>query len=250
MPPFPFGQGDPQTRVIETTVGDQPVTIELPIRGALLAGEVIHIAAHRYQHAFNAEAGLLADALIGDGFEDVQAESSAVRILTSRMLPGTAALTTAERRAMLRHGRLIADAECRLTSELQEQQIRKATAAVRFRVAGQAGWSDADTSAQLPQPIIAALATFLDDERDHGIPQRSTEEIVEGMIADLGKLAPPPAAEPPPPMEVTVEASTGPTSSGEPAPSGPPTLPSAPSGSRSRRSTTSSRRSAAAKRTG
>lgn len=250
MPPFPFAQGDPQTRVIETTVGDQPVTIELPIRGALLAGEVIHIAAHRYQHAFNAEAGLLADALIGDGFEDVQAESSAVRILTSRMLPGTATLTAAERRAMLRHGHLIAAAECSLTAELQEQQIRKATAAVRFRVAGQSGWCDADTEAQLPQPIIAALATFLDDERDHGIPQRSTEEIVEGMIAELGKLAPPPAAEPPPPMEVTVEASTGPTSSGEPAPSGPPTLPSAPSGSRSRRSTTPSKRSVGAKRTG
>ena len=249
--PFPFAQGDPQTRVIETTVGDQPVTIELPIRGALLAGEVIHIAAHRYQHAFNAEAGLLADALIGDGFEEVQAESSAVRILTSRMLPGTAALTAAERRAMLRHGRLIAAAECSLTAELQEQQVRKATAAVRFRVAGQSGWCDADTEAQLPQPIIAALATFLDDERDHGIPQRSTEEIVEGMIADLGKLAPPPAAgEPPPPMEVTVEASTGPTSSGEPVPSGQLTLPSAPSGSRSRRSTTPSRRSAGAKKTG
>lgn len=249
MTPFPFAQGDPQTRVIETVVGDQPVTIELPIRGALLAGEVIHIAAHRYQHAFNAEAGLLADALVGDGFEPAQAESSAVRILTSRMLPGTATLTTAEHRAMLRHGRLIAAAECSLTTELQQQQIRKATAAVRFRVAGQTGWCDADTEAKLPQPIIAALATFLDDERDHGIPRRSTEEIVEGMIADLGKLAPPPAAGEPPPMEVTVEASTGPTSSGEPAPSGPPTLPSAPSGSRSRRSTTSSRRSAAAKKT-
>jgi hypothetical protein len=233
-----FFDGPLPTRTIEATVGDQPVTIELPIHGALLAGEARHAAQHRYQNTFNAHAGALADALLADGFEPDQAERTATRILSVRMqIP--IKLEDSEHRALIRHASLVAVAESTLSEEFTSQQIRKATAVIRFRVKGQRSWSDEDTEARIPQPVITALAAFFDQEQSGGTPERTPEEIVEGMLDMLGKLAPSVSGA----VEVTATESTGKTSSGEHEPSGPsiPALP--PSDSPTPPSPTSTRRS-------
>lgn len=248
-----FFDGPLPTRTIEAVHAGQQITIELPIHGAILAGEARHVAPHRYQNSFNAEAGSLAQALLSDGFTPEQADSTAARILSLRMhIP--VRLEDAEHRAMIRHAALVADAESRLRESFEEQQIRKATAVIRFRVKGQRHWSDDDTEARIPSPIRDALAAFYDEEQIGDAPQRSPEEIVEELTATLGKLAPsensgaPPAE--PTTVEVTPIASTGRASSGEPEPSGPQTQPSLPSASPTPRSRTSSRRSSKAKTTG
>lgn len=249
---LPFFDGPLPTRTIEATVGEQPVSIELPIHGAILAGEHLHAATHRYQSGFNAEVGHLADALLADGFEPDQAERVATRILSLKMhIP--IKLEDSEHRAMIRHASLVADIESTLREAFTAQQIRKTTAVIRFRVKDQRHWSDDDTEARIPQPVIEALAGFFDEEQSAGLPQRSAEEIVEGMIETLGKLAPSAGSgetEPPPVVTVTATPSTSQTSSGELEFSGPPTQPSLPSASPTRRSRTSSKRSAGAKTTG
>jgi hypothetical protein len=242
-----FFDGPLPTRTIEAVHAGEQITIELPIHGAVLAGEARHVAAHRYQNAFNAEAGSLAQALLSDGFSPDQADSTAARILSLRMrIP--VKLEDGEHRAMIRHAALVAEAESRLRESFEEQQIRKATAVIRFRVQGQRHWTDDDTEARIPGPIRDALAAFYDEEQIGDAPQRSPDEIVEELIETLGKLAPGEsnAAPPTAPMTVEVTASTGTTSSGALAPSGPTTPPSRPSGSPTPRSRTSSRRSAAA----
>lgn len=234
-----FFDGPLPTRTIEATVGDQPVTIELPIHGALLPGEARHAAQYRFQNTFNAEAGGLADALLADGFEPDQAERTATRILSVRMqIP--IKLEDSEHRALIRHASLVAMAESALTEEFIAQQIRKATAVIRFRVKEQRHWTDEDTEARIPQPVVNALAAFFDQEQAGGQPGSTPEEIVEGMLETLGKLAPSVAGA----VEVTAETpSTGTTSSGEPEPSGPPIPALPPSDSPTPRSRTSTRRS-------
>jgi hypothetical protein len=233
-----FFDGPLPTRTIEATVGDQPVTIEIPIHGALLAGEARHAAQHRYQNAFSAHAGALADALLADGFEPDQAERTATRILSVRMqIP--IQLEDSEHRALIRHASLVTAAESTLSGEFASQQIRKATAVIRFRVKDQRHWTDEDTEARIPQPVVNALAGFFDQEQAGGRPESTPEEIVEGMLDMLGKLAPSVAEA----VEVTATPSTGTISSGEPEPSGQQTPALPPSASPTPPSRTSTRRS-------
>jgi hypothetical protein len=233
-----FFDGPLPTRTIEATVGDQPVTIEIPIHGALLAGEARHAAQHLYQNTFSAHAGALADALLADGFEPDQAERTATRILSVRMqIP--IKLEDSEHRALIRHASLVTAAESTLSGEFASQQIRKATAVIRFRVKEQRHWTDEDTEARIPQPVVNALAAFFDQEQAGGKPESTPEEIVEGMIETLGKLAPSVAQA----VDVTATESTGTTSSGEPEPSGQQTPALPPSASPTPPSRTSTRRS-------
>lgn len=242
MPDLPFLTGPLPTRAVEAVVNGQATSIELPVHGAILGGEALHAESHRYQNAFNAEAGALADALLGDGFTPDDAEAAAARILSVRCLGVPALLTDAEHRAMLTHIERISESAGRLQQEFAEQQIRKATAVIRYRVAGQLQWGDDDTMARIPQPMIDALSRFFDQEQLGDAPQRTADEIVAEMVDTLGKLAPEPEPETPPD-------STSPNSSGEAVPSGPTIPPSPANDSPTPRSRTSSKRSAGAKST-
>lgn len=241
MQPLPFlAAPEPRTRVVEATIAGQPCRIEFPIHGAILSGEEIHIAPHRYRNAFYVEASRLADALLDDGAEPDQAEATAARILSSRMqIP--VALEPDERRAMIRHASIVADAESALTEEWARETVRKVTAAIRFRVPGFEQWTDADTEARIPAPMQAAIAAFIDEEREAGQPQRTPEEVVDSLISSLGKLAP--AAMEAGGVEPSGTALTGEPSTGGAGSSGPTPTSSAASGSRTSPSRTSSRRS-------
>jgi hypothetical protein len=202
----------PQTRTVEVQIGEHTASIELPIHHALLAGEGLHIQAYQYQAAYNEEVWALADALLSDGFSPDDAERVATRIIGIRTgIP--ISLSDAEHRAMLHNAGSVASASHRLQQEYAEQLIRKATAAIRYRVPNQASWSDDDTRAKIPQPLIHAIALFLDSEQSGGAPDRDPEEVVDEMVELLGKLEP--IAGNPPSIP-----STGTTSSGEPAASG------------------------------
>jgi hypothetical protein len=100
-------------------------------------------------------------------------------------------------------------------------------------------WTDEDTEARIPQPVVNALAAFFDQEQAGGRPESTPEEIVEGMLDMLGKLAPSVAEA----VEVTATPSTGTISSGEPEPSGQQTPALPPSASPTPPSRTSTRRS-------
>lgn len=239
MPELPFLTGPLPTRAVEAIVNGQATSIELPVHGAILGGEALHAESHRYQNAFNAEAGALADALLGDGLTPDDAEAAAARILSVRCLGVPALLTDAEHRAMLVHIEQISGSAGRLQQEFAEQQIRKATAIIRYRVAGQSHWGNDDTMARIPQPMVDALSRFFDQEQLGDAPQRTADEIVAEMVDTLGKLAP--ETETPP------EDLTSPSSSGEAAPSGPMTPPSPANDSPTPPSRTSSKRSAVAK---
>lgn len=242
--PLPFLTGAaPSIRVVEAHVNSATVSLELPVHGALLSGEVLHIEAWRYHHAMTEEIWTLADAFVADGMGPDLAERVATRILHLQAgIP--VQIEDSEHRAMLHRSALVAAAKRRLQQELAEQQVRKATAAIRYRVAGQAVWDDDATLAHIPQPLIVALANFLDEEQAGDAPQLSTDEVVETMLETLGKFAPSASTDDQPPTP-----STGTTSTGELEPSAPTTPPSPASGSRSRPGRTSSKRSSAAKTT-
>jgi hypothetical protein len=94
-------------------------------------------------------------------------------------------------------------------------------------------WTDADTDT-FPTPLKAAICDFIDRERNGRQPPKSPEELVEGMVETLGKLAPDPSPSSPP---------TGPAPTGDANASGllPPSSPPTPSAASA--STTSRKRS-------
>lgn len=217
MPSLPFVVAPKrETRLIEATVNGETCSLEFPVYGSLLAGEDIAIRDHEYQAAVYRESSRLADALLGDGLSETDAQRIAIRILSTRMgipLP----LEDAEQRLMIRHHDLVASLQSTLSEEYQQQVVRTVTAAIVHRLPGCSDWTQAD-SESLPQPLQTAIAAFIDEERNGRKPQQSPDELVEGMIDTLGKLAPTEAPDSPSP-------STGAPPSGDAAGSG-PTLPS------------------------
>lgn len=233
MPNLPFVVAPKrQTELVEATVNGETCSIEFPVFGAISSGEEIDIADYAYQAVVYRESSRLADALITAGSEETEAQRIAIRIVSTRMgipLP----LEPAEQRAMLRHAALVADIQTELTKAHLQQQTRTCTAAIRHRLAGMEAWTDADTD-PLPAPLKAAICNFIDAERNGRQPPKSPEELVEGMVETLGKLAPDPSPSSPP---------TGPAPTGAANASGllPPS--SAPTPSASSQPTTSRKRS-------
>lgn len=207
------------TRVVEADVNGQTCSIEFRQYGYLLAGEELHIEAHRYQGAYYSGCSRLADALIHEGVEDSTAEAMASRIISSRLhIP--VPLTLEERQAMIRHAALVVECENLINDEARQQEIRRATAAIRFRVAGCSAWSDADTLARIPGPMIGAIATFMDQEQNAGRPVKDPEEALLEVVATLGKLGQPPGADESPTGQDSPPP-TGEPSSGDAETSGP-----------------------------
>ena len=233
MPNLPFVVAPKrQTELIEATVNGETCSIEFPVFGAISSGEEIDIADYAYQAVVYRESSRLADALITAGSEETEAQRIAIRIVSTRMgipLP----LEPAEQRAMLHHAALVAEVQTELTKAHLQLQTRTCTAAIRHRIAGMEAWTDADTD-PLPTPLKAAICDFIDRERNGRQPPKSPEELVEGMVETLGKLAPDPSPSSPP---------TGPAPTGAANASGllPPS--STPTPSAASRSTTSRKRS-------
>lgn len=233
MPNLPFVVAPKrQTELVEATVNGETCSIEFPVFGAITSGEEIDIADHAYQAIVYRESSRLADALVTAGTEETEAQRIAIRIVSTRMgIP--LALEPAEQRHMLHHAALIAEIQIELSRAHLQQQTRTCTAAIRHRIAGMEAWTDADTD-PLPTPLKAAICDFIDRERNGRQLPKSPEELVEGMVETLGKLAPDPSPSSPP---------TGDPPTGAANASGllPPS--SAPTPSAASRSTTSRKRS-------
>lgn len=234
MPQLPFVVAPKrETRTISATVNGETCSLELPVFGALLAGEEIAIREHEYQSIVTRESSRLADALLTTGRTETDAQRIAIRILSTRLgIP--VPLEPAEQRLMLQHCDLIADMTVTLGQAHRQQVLRTVTAAIANRCAGCKAWTEAD-SAELPEPLQTAIYNFIGDEQNGHRPAKSPEELIDGMVETLGKLAPPETSTPSP--------STGPECSGSAADSGPMLLNSAANDSHPSPSPTSSRRS-------
>ncbi len=241
MPTLPFVVAPKrETRLITATVNGDVCSLEFPVYGSILAGEDIAIRDHEYQAAVYRESSRLADALLGDDLSELDAQRIAIRILSTRMgipLP----LEDREQRLMIRHSDLVASLQSTLAEEYQRQVVRTVTAAIANRLPGCRDWSTADTEG-LPTPLQAAIASFIDEERNGKQPAKSPEELIDGMVETLGKLGPHEG-----PTEPTATDSPGPSTGAPPtgdAGSSGPMLPSSgQSGSHDSPSPTSKRRS-------
>lgn len=232
MPSLPFVVAPTiRTRTVSVTIDDQNCSLEFPVYGALKGKELVAMREHEYQAAVTCQASRLADALVGEGTEEKEAQRVAIRVISIGMgIP--VALEPAEHRLALRHAPLIADISCILKVAFDELKLRTITAIIAHRLPGCAEWSDDDTG-ELPGPLQEAIYAFATDEQTGAAPQRSPEELLDQMVDTLGKLGPASPQSPP----------TGPGSTGAAETSGPPPQSSPPSGSATSRSATSSRRS-------
>lgn len=241
--PLPFVVApQQQTRIVEAEVNGQTCSLEFPVFGALTADEDIAIREHEYQAAVYRESSRLADALVADGIEETEAQRLAIRVISARMgVP--VPLEAAEQRVMLRHAALIAQLQTILGTEYKRLVLRKAHAAIVYRLAGCQDWTEADAG-RLPTPLREAIAAFIDSEQNARTPDRTPEQLVEEMAETLGKLAPPAS---PDPQLTLLDASpsppTGAQHSGDAVASGPMPQSSAASTSAASRRPTSSRRS-------
>jgi len=226
-----------RTRSVSATVDGQDCTLVFPVLGCLKGRELAHIREHEYQAAMYRESSRLADALLGEGIEETQAQRIAIRIISTRMgipIP----LEPIEKRALIQHAALIADLSCKLQDAYALQRQRTITALIASRLEGCEAWTDDDTDG-LPEPVQAAVLAFAMDERGGDQPEKTPEEMVDGMVDILGKLGPG-AGGPNPP--------TGTVSSGDAGDSGPTPPSSPPNDSASSASTTSTARSRRVKR--
>lgn len=230
MPQLPFVVAPRrETRIVSAEINGETCSLEFPVFGCLLAGEAVMIAEHEYQAAVYRDSSRLADALVGEGIDETDAQRIAIRVLSTRLgIP--VALDAAEQRITLRHSTLIADIQNSLAAAFEQQVLRTVTAAIVHRLPGCRDWTDADTST-LPLELQKAVAGFIDSERNANKPQKSPDEMVEEMTETLGKLQNPP---------------TGGSSTGDADDSGQLLLSSAPTASPGSRSTTSSKRSSKA----
>ncbi len=242
-----------ETRIVSAEVNGETCSLEFPVFGALRSGELIDIREHEYQSIVYRESSRLADALVEDGTEEVEAQRIAIRILSTRMgVP--VPLDAAEQRVMLRHADLIADLQDTLNDEYRQLTLRTVTALISRRLPGCEAWSTTDTET-LPTPLQDAIAAFADSEKSIKGQLKSTEEQIEEMVDTLGKLVPPdsedqhsPATDPEPVTQPTLlehspSPSTGECSTGDAAASGrmppssdPSALPASPSPTSSKRS--------------
>jgi hypothetical protein len=222
-----------ETRTISATVNGEVCSIEFPVFGSLLAGEEIAIREHEYQAVVTRESSRLADALLANGYSETDAQRLAIRILSTRLgIP--VPLEPSEQRLMLAHSSLIAEMTTTLGAAHRQQVLRTVTAAIAHRLPGCKAWTEAD-SAELPEPLQSAIYSFVGDEQNGKNPAKSPEELIDGMVETLGKLAPQDSSTPSP--------STGPEPTGDAAASGPLLLSSAASDSPASPSPTSSKRS-------
>lgn len=233
MPQLPFAVAPKrETRTVSAVVNSQDCSLEFPVYGSLLSGEEIAIRDTDYQAAVYRETSRLADALVAEGTEEHEAQRLAIRCLSTRLgIP--VALEASEQRILLRHASLVAKIQSTLAAEYAEQIRRTVTALIAHRLPGMRSWSIEETDTQVPGPLQAAIYAFAESERNANQPQRTPEELIEGMVETLGKLGPD-NLQPPP---------TGEPSTGVAASSGPMLPSSAPSTSHASPSRTSSRRS-------
>lgn len=244
--PLPFVVAPKQqTRIVEAEINGEICSLEFPVFGCITSNEDIAIREHEYQAAVYRESSRLADALVADGTEETEAQRIAIRILSTRMgVP--VPLDAPEQRAMLRHAALIADLQTTLGTEYKRLILRKAHAAIVYRLAGCQDWTEADAG-RLPTPLREAIAAFIDSEQNAKTPDRSPEELVDEMVETLGKLAPPASQDSPDPQLTLLDSShnpsTGEQHSGNAASSGHTPQSSAANPSDNSPSPTSSRRS-------
>ena len=196
MPSLPFVVAPKrETRTISAEVNGQTCSLEFPVFGSLLAGEEVDIRDSDYQAAVYRESSRLADALVREGSEETEAQRLAIRCLSTRLgIP--VPLEPAEQRILLRHADLVARIQASLAADYAQQVRRTVTAAIAHRLPGCKAWTVDDTDT-LPQPLRQAIAAFIDSERNANQPQRSPEELIEGMVETLGKLGPADSPSPP-----------------------------------------------------
>jgi hypothetical protein len=232
MPSLPFVVAPKrETRTISAEINGQTCSLEFPVFGSLLAGEEVDIRDSDYQAAVYRESSRLADALVSEGSEETEAQRLAIRCLSTRLgIP--VPLEPAEQRILLRHADLVARIQATLAADYAQQVRRTVTAAIAHRLPGCKAWTVDDTDT-LPQPLQQAIAAFIDSERNANQPQRSPEELIEGMVETLGKLGPADSQSPP----------TGAPPTGDAASSGPVIETSAATTSPDSPSPTSSKRS-------
>lgn len=232
MPSLPFVVAPKrETRTVSAEINGQPCSLEFPVFGSLLAGEEVDIRDSDYQAAVYRESSRLADALVSEGTEETEAQRLAIRCLSTRLgIP--VPLEPAEQRILLRHADLVAKIQASLAADYAQQVRRTVTAAIAHRLPGCKAWTVDDTDT-LPQPLQQAIAAFIDSERNANQPQRSPEELIEGMVETLGKLGPADSQSPP----------TGAPPTGDAASSGPVIETSAATTSPASPSPTSSKRS-------
>ena len=220
-----------RTRTVSATIDGQDCSLEFPVFRALKGKEIVAIREHEYQSVVYRESSRLADALVAEGTEETEAQRIAIRVISTRMgIP--VALEATEQRAMLRHAALIADLSCNLQDAFDRQRLRTITAVIVHRLPGCQDWTESDTG-DLPGPLQDAIFAFASEEQAGDQPQRSPDELVEGMVETLGKLAPDSSQSPP----------TGAPSTGAAGSSGPMLPSSGPSDSETSPSPTSSKRS-------
>jgi hypothetical protein len=226
-----------ETRTISATVNGEVCSLEFPVFGSLLAGEEIAIREHEYQAVVTRESSRLADAILYSDSNEVcfegEAQRLAIRILSTRLgIP--VPLEPTEQRIMLQQCDLIAEMTITLGKAHRQQVLRTVTAAIAHRLPGCKAWTEADSS-ELPEPLQTAIYNFIGDEQNGHQPAKSPEELIEGMVETLGKLAPQDNSAPPQPI--------GPQHSGDAADSGPLLLSSAANDSHPSPSPTSRKRS-------
>jgi hypothetical protein len=192
-----------KTQIVSALVNGEECSLEFPVYGSILAGEAIYIADHEYQGIIYRESSRLADALLqntgqlieagvidGKGDAEMQVQRLGIRMISIRMgIP--IVLSPAEQRLMLHENQLIADIQGEIATAYKKQVLRTVTAAISHRFPSMEKWSD-DDSARLPEPLQEAIYNFVESERNGGAVQKTPEEIIDDMVEALGKPNPNP----------------------------------------------------------
>lgn len=208
--PLPFVVAPKRlTRIVSAEVNGETCSLEFPVFGALRSGERIDIREHEYQAAVYREASRLADALVADGTEEVEAQRIAIRILSTRMgVP--VPLEAAEQRAMLRHADLVAVVQNTLAEAYDQLTLRTVAAMISRRLPGCGDWTTTDAET-LPGPLQAAILAFADSEKGQAPNAKTPEEQVQEMAETLGKLGGPASPETPTHQELLEPSQAPPT---------------------------------------
>ena len=197
MPELPFQVAPKRrTQLITATIGEDTYSLEFPVYNSLRAGEEIQIRDSDYQAAVYRESSRLADVLVAEGVEEVEAQRLSIRCLSTRLgIP--VPLEASEQRILLRHADLVARIQSTLSAEYAQQIRRTVTALIAHRLPGCSDWTEADTDRAVPGPLRDAIAAFAEQERNANQPKRTAEELIESMVETLGKLGPADSPSPP-----------------------------------------------------
>lgn len=228
--PYRTAGRQPQLQIIGPEGGP---LLEITAYGKLLQGEAELIQDVEEQADLYAQTARVAVAVANQhDIGKTDAHKIVTRLLSYHLFGNRIELDDREAEINVVSADLIADLVKHVSASEKRISRRRATALIRYRIAGCEHWTDDDTARQ-PADFIDALVAFAQQEISGATEPLDPEAALQQLESDLGKLRPEPSSHDGPtgvPSTGTADAST---------PAIPNSAPSASPGSQPR---TSSRR--------